>query len=131
MKPNLQGCKILIVDNSLMIVQRLNVLLTEINCVNNISTAYTFEEARDKLSKNTFDVVLLDTQLPDKNGFELLSFIKQNYPGTKTVLITNQASEVYRNLGKSMGADQFIDKSGEFEKLGEIIKEYAFGYEVN
>ena len=123
--------KILIVDSSSMIVDRLNNLLIEMTCTNCVSTAYTYGEALEKLSADEYDVVLLDTQLPGKNGFELLSFIKENYPRTKTIMITNQTSNLYRNKAAKIGTDHFIDKSGEFEKVIEIIKEYSVGYQMN
>lgn len=123
--------KILIVDSSSMIVDRLNYLLTEMNCLNCVSAAHSYNEALDKLVHNNFDVVLLDTQIPGKSGFELLSYIKTNHPVTKTIMVTNQTSNYYRDKGQRIGTDHFIDKSGEFEKLVEIIKEYSVGYQMN
>ena len=101
------------------------------NCTNCVSTAYTYSEALEKLSAEKYDVVVLDTQLQGKNGFELLSFIKINYPELKTIMLTNQFSNFYRNKSERMGADYFIDKSSDFEKVIEIIKEYSVGYQMN
>lgn len=123
--------KILIVDSSLMIVDRLYGLLMELGSFNTVSKAYTYTDALEKLSRDKFDIVLLDTQLQGKNGFELLSFIKENFPETKTITLTNQTSAFYRNECERIGTDHFIDKSGEFEKVVEIIKDYALGYQMN
>jgi two-component system OmpR family response regulator len=123
--------KILIVDSSLMIVDRLYGLLMELGSFNTVSKAYTYTDALDKLSTDKFDIVLLDTQLQGKSGFELLSFIKGNFPDIKTIMLTNQTSTFYRNKGERIGADHFIDKSSEFEKVVDIIKEYALGYQMN
>jgi DNA-binding NarL/FixJ family response regulator len=109
--------KILIVDSSLMIAERLNSLLKEMTCNNCVSSANSYSEAIEKLSVNKYDIVLLDTQLQGKNGFELLSFIKTNYPGIKTIMITNQTSDFYKTKGQRIGVDHFVDKSGEFEKV--------------
>ena len=123
--------KILIVDSSLMIVDRLQGLLTELGNMNTVSKAFTYAEALEKLGNEKFDIVLLDTQLPGKDGFELLSFIKGNFPETKTIMLTNQTSTFYRNKGVRIGTDHFIDKSSEFEKVVEIIKDYSVGYQMN
>ena len=123
--------KILIVESSSMIVERMNILLAEMNCIDSIATAFSYGEALEKLNQEKFDVVLLDTQLPGKNGFELLSFIKMNYPAVKTIILTNQTSDFYRNKGHVIGSDHFIDKSNEFEKVVDIIKDYAVGYQMN
>lgn len=114
-----------------MIVERVNVLITELCSSYTISKAYTYTEALEKLSSEKFDFVVLDTQLQGKSGFELLSFIKSNYPKTKTIMLTNQVSEFYRNKSEQIGTDHFIDKSGEFEKIVAIIKEYSPAYQVN
>lgn len=122
--------KILIVDSSRLIVDRINVLLGEMQ-FSEITMAFSYGEALEKLTADKFDVVVLDTQLPGKNGFELLAFIKSNFPNTKTIMLTNQTSDVYRAKGAQMGTDHFIDKSSEFEKVVVIIKEYSTTYQMN
>lgn len=131
MKLHNSSYNVLIVDSSLMIVDRLCGLLTELGNINTVSKAYTYGEALDKLADNKFDLVLLDTQLHGKSGFELLSFIKSNFPETKTIMLTNQTSDFYRDKGQRIGTDHFIDKSSEFEKVVEIIKDYSVGYQMN
>ncbi len=128
MKLQNNNYKILIVDSSLMIVQRLNSMLTEMDCSNRISSANSYNEALEKLSTDKYDIVLLDTQLQGKNGFELLSFIKTTYPEIKTIMVTNQTSNFYKSKGERLGANHFIDKSSEFDKVIEIIKDYSVGY---
>ena len=123
--------KILVVDSSALVVERLNGLLKEMNCIDCVTAANTYGEALEKLSADKCDFVLLDTRLPGKNGFELLSYIKRNYPDIKTIMLTNQTSDFYRNKGQKIGADHFIDKSSEFDKVTEIIKNYSLGYQMN
>ncbi|MFT3909172.1 MAG: response regulator [Ferruginibacter sp.] len=131
MKSQNNDYKILIVDSSLMIVEKLCGLLTELGSFNTVSKAYSYAEALEKLSANEFDLVLLDTQLQGKSGFELLSFIKNNFPETKTIMFTNQTSAFYKDKSERIGTDHFIDKSSEFEKVVEIIKDYSVGYQMN
>jgi DNA-binding NarL/FixJ family response regulator len=131
MKPQINNYRILVVDSSLIIIERLYQLLKEMTCIGCVSKAYNYTEALEKMSIEDFDIVLLDSQLPGKNGFELLSFIKEHYPKTKTIMLTNQSSEFYRNKGAKIGADHFIDKSDEFERVAQIINEYSVGYQMN
>lgn len=123
--------KILVVDSSLIVIERLNSLLKELKCVSVVSTAYTYEEAIDSMNTNEFDVVLFDTKLRSRSGFELLTFIKENHSATKTIMLTNQVSTFYRNKGEKMGTDHFIDKSSEFEKVAQIINNYSTAFEMN
>jgi len=117
--------KLLIVDDSTLVVERLAAMIGESNAVNNIYSARNFSEAAQVLSDKKPDIVLLDIHLPGKNGIELLQYIKQQHPKVVTVMLTNQTSENYRIICERMGSDHFIDKSTEFEYIPGIIEEYA------
>lgn len=121
----------LIVDSSLMIVDRLCGMLSELEVPGQFSKAYSYDAAMEKLSSGFFDLVLMDTQLQGKSGFELLTFIKRNFPCTKTILLTNQTGDFYREKGEEIGTDHFMDKSAEFEKAAEIIRNYSYGIQMN
>lgn len=123
--------RILVVDSSLIVAERLNALLKDLECVQMVSRAYSYKQALELLAKENYEVVLLDSQLPDRSGFDLLAFIKKQYPETKTIMLTNQSSGLYRNKGLQMGTDHFIDKSSEFESVAQIINNYAVGYQMN
>lgn len=116
--------RVLIVDDSELVVMRLSDMLEESEVLVSISTAFSFAEAEQKMRANTPELVLLDIQLPGRNGLELLSLIKENYPSVITMMLTNRVSNYYKNLCKTMGADHFIDKSSEFEKIPAIIHSY-------
>ncbi|GEM_PF-3958152 len=49
--------------------------------------AYTFQEAKDKIEKEIFDLILLDILLPDGDGAELLPLIKLRYGNSIPVII--------------------------------------------
>jgi DNA-binding NarL/FixJ family response regulator len=115
------GYRILIVDDSIIIIERISEILNELDCVNSVNQAINYNEAETLLAKNEFDVALLDINLPGKNGIELLAYIKENYPGIKTIMLTNQSNDYYRNLCEKIGTNYFIDKSSEFERLPQLI----------
>jgi DNA-binding NarL/FixJ family response regulator len=116
--------KILIVDDSALVVDRLFENLHEMKCVDKLFSAHSYLEAINQIKQQLPHFVLLDIQLPGKNGIELLSFIKQNYPNIVTIMLTNMVSDYYKDLCNNIGADYFIDKSSEFEKIPGIIETY-------
>ena len=114
--------KVLIVDDSNIVVERLSEIISEMTSVTPVLISNSFNEAVDLIHVELPDIILLDLQLPGKNGIELLSFVKSNYPLIKIIIVTNRASAYYKNLCQEMGANSFIDKSTEFEKIPGIIE---------
>ena len=94
--------KILIVDDSSLIVEKLSEILRDVDSIEVVSKAASYSEAVELLAANPTDIAFLDIKLPGKNGIELLKFIKANYPGIKVIMLTNQVSEHYRKLCKNM-----------------------------
>ena len=112
---------VLIIDNSLLVIERITMILKELNILKSISFAENYDTAIEILSKKKPDIVLLEIQLRGKNGLQLLEAIVKNYPGVKVVMLTNTATEIYRSICKKLGASYFVDKSKEFEMIPGII----------
>lgn len=45
-------------------------------------------EARQYLSENKIDMIISDYKMPDENGFELLSFVRDNHPETIRIMLS-------------------------------------------
>ncbi|HAN66329.1 MAG TPA: hypothetical protein DCQ34_08765 [Chitinophagaceae bacterium] len=113
--------KVLVVDGSDIVLDRMRGLLHEVDSISEIFTARGFEEALAVMATHQPEIVLLEIALPGKSGFDLLAFIKAHHPNTRTMILTNLSGEVYRQRSYELGADYFIDKSGEFELINRII----------
>lgn len=116
----------LIVDDSQLISDRMEKQLMELDCISFTHKASSFIGAIVLLEEKDIDVAILDINLsaPGKNGVELLQFIKQNYPKVKTVMLTNQSDDYYRNLCTKLGSDHFMDKTVEFDNIPLIINQF-------
>lgn len=112
---------ILIIDSSLLISNRLISLLKEKIPANEMYTATDHKKAVTRLQQVRIDIVILDIKLAGKNDFELMKFIKENYPGIKVIILSNLVSKYYQQLCKSLGAFMFMDKSKEFDLVPEVI----------
>lgn len=115
------GKILLIVDSSLFIIERLERILNEANVVGKIFTATHYAEAVAVMDKTSAKLVLLDIQLPHKNGIDLLKYIVQHFPDTHVIVISNLSSDYYQKLCKRIGAFDFIDKSRDFNRITEVI----------
>ncbi|MBK7124184.1 MAG: response regulator [Chitinophagaceae bacterium] len=112
---------ILIIDSSLLIINRLISLLKEKIPVTVIYNATDTKQAVYQLQQFKMDIVILDIQLAGKNDFELMKFMKVNYPGIKVIILSNLVSKYYQRLYKSLGAFMFMDKSKDFDLVPEVI----------
>jgi len=111
----------LIVDDSLVIIERFIEILSDMDNVGTILHAGNYAEGCQLLEDTKPDVVLLDINLPDKSGIELLRLIHARQMDIKVIMITNQATGHYKKICAGLGADHFFDKSNEFELIPGII----------
>jgi DNA-binding NarL/FixJ family response regulator len=112
---------VLIVDDSPIIIERLKIMLQDLTNVRVVMHAGTYSAALSLLTGSSPDIAILDINLPDKSGIELLRYIKKNHREITVIMLSNQSGDYYRNLCKLNGADHFIDKSSEFERVPGII----------
>lgn len=115
---------ILLVDDSKLVIRKLFEILAELDCVSSITEANSYNQATTILANTVIDIVLMDVKIPGRNGIELLGFIRENYPSIITVMVTNEVSQSYRSLCRSMGCDHYLDKSSEFESIPGLLESY-------
>ena len=78
--------KILIVDDEILTLKILKQELGDIGY--NVSLAYDGEEAIEKISKEDFDMVIVDNRMPKKSGIEVIKEIKKFKPNTIMLMMT-------------------------------------------
>jgi CheY-like chemotaxis protein len=117
----MRGKSILIVDDSILIIDRLQTMLTELNDPGPIRYAVDYPSALQLIKDFLPDIVLLDINIPGGSGLGILNYIKTHYPTIVVIMVTNQGGDYYRNVCRKLGADYFVDKSSEFERVPAII----------
>jgi two-component system chemotaxis response regulator CheY len=83
-------------------------------------------EALRILPQEKVDLVITDINMPDINGLELVSFIRQspNYRTTPLFIISTEGSARDREKGMSLGADAYLIKPFAPEELQSLIRQY-------
>lgn len=117
--------RIFIVDDSMPIVVRLTNILSGDENLKIVGIANNATKAIEYISKSNPDVVILDIHMPDGNGIDILKQIKKERPSTVVIMLTNYAEPDYKKICKKEGADYFLDKSIEFERVISICKNIA------
>jgi DNA-binding NarL/FixJ family response regulator len=108
---------VLIVDDSRVLQERLAGMLSGVSGLNIIGQAQSFAEARRIIRELQPDVVVLDIQLGDGNGIDLLRETKKKYPAIRFIVFTNQCELQYRQRCNDLGADFFLCKSTDAKSL--------------
>lgn len=86
-----------------------------------VSTAFSGEEAVDKLKRYNFDVVILDVAMPKMGGVETLREIKKLKPLTEVIMLTGHATVETAIEGMKVGAYDFLLKPCETDELTDKI----------
>jgi response regulator RpfG family c-di-GMP phosphodiesterase len=114
--------KILIVEDSKEIIELLvDILISNKFIVNYISSG---REAIEKVKKEDYQLVILDLQLPDKDGFEVLGEIKKINENLPVIILTGFGTT--ENIVKAIkiGAVDFIEKPFDIQNLIEKVRKY-------
>lgn len=121
--------KILIVDGSEWIPDRIAGLLNETENENTLFKALTYKEAVSLFHAAMPAVVILDKSLPDNGSISLLKEIKSAKKETIVIVLSLHIDQNTEQQCRLAGADFFLDKYTEFEKIPFIIG--SIGSEIN
>ncbi len=110
--------KVFLVDDSLVIRQRLKRMLAEVQEVQVVGEAGEVQEATDAILKQKPDVVLLDIPLlGGESDIDVLQTLKKIIPAPVVIILTNYPYPQYRQKCLEAGADFFFVKSTEFDQV--------------
>ena len=106
----------LVVDDSSF--QRSLVSETINEWVNVVDTAENGREAVELFAETEPAVITMDIMMPEMNGIEALSEIKQRSPETTVVMVTSVSQKEKMREAAKAGADGYVTKPFESEELG-------------
>jgi len=116
--------KVLIADDSEAVRERLAEMISEVPGAEVSGKAKDGQEAMRLIEEIKPDAVVLDIRMPKGNGIDVLKYIRNGVqPKPLVIVLTNYPYPNYRKKCLEMGADYFIDKSVDFEKIIDILKE--------
>jgi DNA-binding response OmpR family regulator len=80
-------------------------------------------DALKELESDTFNVVLLDWQLPDMDGLEVLKTYRQKNGAAKVVMLTGMRGR--KDDGMESGADKFLMKPFKIDEILAAVREFT------
>ncbi len=82
-----------------------------------VDSVYDGEEALNKIYENSYDLLLLDVNVPGVNGFNILKEIRKEENETPAIYITSLNSVDDLSVGYEVGCDDYIRKPFELKEL--------------
>ncbi|MEG2000589.1 MAG: response regulator transcription factor [Evtepia sp.] len=86
-----------------------------------VDVCYNGNEAYDLLMTETYDLTILDLNLPGMDGMEVLEAVRQRRD-VKVLILSARSSVSDKVLGLDMGANDYLSKPFEFEELEARIR---------
>lgn len=113
--------KVLVVEESTLLRQRLVSLLSEIVGVEAIGLAQGLPETLDVICCLEPQIVLMDIHLSKGRGVSMMKRIREQHRALTIIALTDDSSALYQARCLEAGADFFLDKATELVKTKKII----------
>lgn len=117
--------RVLLVEDSALLVQRIAELVNDLPDVTITATAGSEAEALALLEGGNIDAVILDLQLQTGSGFGILRAIGRRDLRPQVIVFTNFAIAAYRDTALALGARHFLDKSRDYDRLPSVLQELS------
>ena len=114
--------RVLIVDDSSLIRERLVAALNELPNIEIVGQSATMEQAIDAVRRLQPDVMTLDLHLPDGNGMRVLRMIQSEGLSTAVIVLTSYPYSQYDKRARAAGAYAFLNKAADFGKVTDHLQ---------
>lgn len=112
--------KVLLIDDEVEFLEALSERM-EIRGME-VTTAENAAAAVSAINSGDFDAIVLDLQMPDMNGIDMLKVIRKTNPDMQVILLTGQATLEAGIQAMKLGAMDFMEKPADIDALTDKIK---------
>ncbi len=103
--------QLLFVDDEPQFLAQLTAALKEISKGRwAMRTATNHAQATEQLNTQSFDLVVIDVEMPVMDGIEFLRYLGRTHPGQQVVMLTTRIDEVARKTCMDLGASLYLEK---------------------
>ncbi len=89
-----------------------------------VQTAFDGKGALELISKQEYDIVFIDHDMPELTGIEVVKLAKKENPFLNIVMVTGYLV-MKENFAKHFGADEYLQKPVSIERIEEILKKFS------
>src|SRR6266702_853000 len=110
---------ILIADDHAMVRRGLREILADELPDARFSEGEDGNEVLSQLATSDYDMLLLDINMPGRNGLDVLKDVRGTYPLLPVIMISGQPEELYAKRCLNAGAAAYINKDYVSERLAQ------------
>ena len=116
--------KIFVVEDSAAVRERLVEMVGDLNDVEVVGEAESFGKAVAGILDTKPDVAIVDIRLADDlgTGIDVLHQVRKVLPSIRAIVMSNFATPQFAKASADAGAEYFLDKSQDFERIPEILR---------
>lgn len=116
---------ILVVDDEPMMLDLLGTILQRLR--HDVIPASTGTEAVALYQRKAPHLVILDLQLPDMSGIDVLRKIREAHPAEPVIILTGAGTDALERQARELGVQHFIQKGFSLHNLGEALRSVLKG----
>ena len=122
---DLQGLKVLVIDDSKTIRKTAETLLKKEGC--EVLTAVDGFEALSKIADHKPDIIFVDIMMPRLDGYQTCALIKHNqlFRSTPVIMLSSKDGLFDRARGRIVGSEQYLTKPFTREELLDAIRKHV------
>ena len=113
--------KILIADDHGVVRMGLSLIIKKLRPNATIDDVEDYQKVMQKVKENTFDLAILDLNMPNGNFNEALQAIKSKNSETKVLIFSSQDESLYAVRYLKMGADGFLHKDSSEDAINKAL----------
>jgi two-component system OmpR family response regulator len=121
--------KILLLEDDVILNELIEEYLLELSY--KVDVCFDGYEAQDKAYSSKYDLFILDVNVPNISGFEILKQLRENKNNTPAIFITSLHTSANLQEGFNCGADDYIRKPFELEELALRINNLKRLYKID
>ena len=117
--------KVFVVEDSTAVRERLVEMIGEVEDVEVVGEAETYGAAVSGITRTAPDVAILDIKLADDtgSGIDVLAEVRKTVPAIRAIVLSNYVTPQHVKASADAGAEYFLDKSVDFERIPGILRE--------
>ena len=116
--------KVFVVEDSAAVRERLVEMIRDVKDVEVVGEAATYDTAVAGIIDTRPDVAVFDIKLANEtgSGIDALIAVRKKLPGIRAIVLSNYTTPQHRKASADAGAEYFLDKSIDFERIAEILE---------